>query len=193
MKRRKLLEDTVIVITADHGEEFRDHNSVGHGHTLYNELLHVPLIVFAPGLIPEGRVVTTTTEVIDVIPTVMALAGLKPYEKHRGDSLLELLRGPEPLLPLAAFSAMGRLASTIMIGRYKLIRYYAWGGKDMAFDLKADPKEQTDLSKTRPLLMRYLDRYLEFWGGAHQIWNKSRHGRIGDHRTRSESHMRSAR
>lgn len=193
LKKRKLLENTVIVVTSDHGEEFRDHNSVGHGHTLYDELLHVPLVIFAPGLVPEGRVVTTTTEVIDVMPTVLEMAGLRPYDKHRGKSLLPLLRGPEPLMPLAAFCAMGSLASAIMIGRYKLIRYYAWGGKDMIFDLKSDPKEQHDLSKTRPILMRYLDRYLEFWGGAHQIWSKRVHGRIGDHRTKSESQIRSAR
>jgi len=90
------LEDsTLVVITADHGEEFGDHRGFEHGHTLYEELLHVPLIMRLPGGLPEGRVVKSAVRLIDLAPTVLELAGLAPVESFAGESLIPLVQGDE--------------------------------------------------------------------------------------------------
>ena len=76
LKRFNLMENTIIILTSDHGEEFWDHKSFGHGHTHYNEVLHVPLIIgntsnFKPRRVPQY------TQHLDVFPTILSLAGIK--------------------------------------------------------------------------------------------------------------------
>jgi Sulfatase/Domain of unknown function (DUF5666) len=89
----ELLDDTVFVVTADHGEELADHGAMlAHGRTLYRELLHVPLIVKFPDGAFAGRHVGEPVELIDVVPTLLDLLGRPPLAVS-GKSLLPLLRG----------------------------------------------------------------------------------------------------
>ena len=92
------LDETLLIVTADHGEEWGDHLSMGHGHTLYNELLEVPLIVRHPSFTPGRR--SEIVRLIDVLPTLIELCGLQaPEAELQGRSLVPLLRGmpdPEP-------------------------------------------------------------------------------------------------
>ncbi len=104
-----VLGDSILVVASDHGEDFGDHDVVirfgqqqevvgrHHGHSLYNELLHVPLILRAPGRLPAGRRVTTTVRLIDVLPTLVALTGVETPAAARfeGESLLPLVTGAE--------------------------------------------------------------------------------------------------
>ncbi len=90
------MDDTLIVLTADHGEEFDDHGGFEHGHTLYNELIRVPLVVWGPG-IEAGRH-ESPVSLIDLFPTSLDLLGLPSVEGLRGRSLATLLGGDaEPL------------------------------------------------------------------------------------------------
>jgi arylsulfatase A-like enzyme len=92
------IDDTLIIFTADHGEELFEHGGHGHGHTLYNELLRVPLILRHPGLQP--RRVTETVRLIDILPTVIDLFDLESNGAMiQGRSLLPMLFGdidPQP-------------------------------------------------------------------------------------------------
>jgi len=88
-------DDTIMVITADHGEEFMEHGGTSHAFTLWNELIHVPLIVIAPGLIPPGVVIDTPVQSLDIYPTLCELAGIAAPEGLQGASLAHLLRGEE--------------------------------------------------------------------------------------------------
>jgi len=72
LKRYHLLNNTFVVITADHGEEFLEHNYVAHGWTLYNESLHIPLILWAPGSIRTKRF-NTLVSTVDILPTILEL------------------------------------------------------------------------------------------------------------------------
>lgn len=72
LKKQKLLNNTLVLITADHGEEFLEHNYVEHGWTLYNESLHIPLILWAPGIITPKRF-TSLVSTVDILPTVLEL------------------------------------------------------------------------------------------------------------------------
>ncbi len=82
---------TIVVITSDHGEEFGDHGGMGHGRTLQQEVLRVPLVIAAPGLLAPAAVAAPVS-LLDVAPTVLDLLGLAPIPGHRGVSLVSRAR-----------------------------------------------------------------------------------------------------
>jgi arylsulfatase A-like enzyme len=83
-------EKTLVVFTSDHGEEWLDHGRTFHGQSVYGEMNNMSLILRGPG-IPKGAVVTPSVQVIDVMPTLLALGGLEPPKGLQGSSLLDLL------------------------------------------------------------------------------------------------------
>jgi choline-sulfatase len=87
LTRLGLSERSIVVITSDHGEEFGEHGSLGHGRTLHQEVLRVPLVIAAPGMLAPVEV-TTPTSLLDVAPTVLDLLGLAPIAGQRGVSLV---------------------------------------------------------------------------------------------------------
>jgi arylsulfatase A-like enzyme len=84
---RGLLDETLVVLTADHGEQFGEHGQFGHGRSLYGEETHVPLIVFGPAGVPEGREVADPVSLRDVAATIADLAGLAADSPFPGRSL----------------------------------------------------------------------------------------------------------
>jgi len=96
LESRSLWDDTILVVTSDHGEGFWEHERLLHGHTPYEEQIRVPLLVRAPPALgfPVGRR-TEPVGLIDLMPTLLELAGLPIPEHCRGESLLEALRGRE--------------------------------------------------------------------------------------------------
>lgn len=87
-----LTEDTLIVVTSDHGEEFWEHGSTLHGHSLYEELVRVPFIMFWPGGLPARPVLHQQVSHIDIMPTVLDAVNLPIPEQCLGNSLLPLLK-----------------------------------------------------------------------------------------------------
>jgi len=164
-------DDAVVVLTADHGEEFGDHGAREHGHTLYQELLHVPLVVRAPGFAP--RRVPDRVHLVDVLPTLVELldlAGAPAPADLAGVSLVPALRGHE--LAQRAFLGELRLrarnaADCLIRGRWKLIverdpdEPDGAGGRALLFDLERDPRETRDLAGRHPALVRELAAELE--------------------------------
>ncbi len=105
LEARGIWDDAVVILTADHGEEFWDHGDFEHGHTLYSELIHVPLIVKAPsaaGVAP--RAVDAQVRVLDTLPTVFDLCELSDPGTFSGDSLVPLMRGDTEERERPAFS-----------------------------------------------------------------------------------------
>ncbi|MBL8840881.1 MAG: sulfatase [Planctomycetes bacterium] len=93
LERQHGLENLILVITADHGEEFMEHGGTSHAFALWNELLHVPLLIVAPGLLPEGVVIDAPVPSIDLYPTLCELAGVALPDGLQGKSFAPLLRG----------------------------------------------------------------------------------------------------
>jgi len=93
LKDTGVLENTLAVIASDHGEEFWEHGLGAHGHSLYSELIHAVLMIWSPKLIPKPRRVAEPVQLIDIMPTVLELAGLDPPAGLEGRSLVPLLRG----------------------------------------------------------------------------------------------------
>ena len=162
LRRERILDRAVLVVTSDHGEDLWDHSSLrspGHGHSLYEELLHVPLFFRAPGLIRAGGRIATPVSLLDVAPTLLALAGLPPDPDHRGRSLERALRdGKEPdVVPIQAESIeYGPGRFSLRQGDLKVIvtpapdQVNAGVGFPVEpveiFDLRTDPREEHDLS-----------------------------------------------
>ena len=105
-------DDTLVVFMSDHGEEFLDHDRMFHGHTVYNELTQVPLIMRWPGGIPAGVVVDENVQLIDIMPTLLDLSGLPHPEGLQGRSLLPFVSGDEGAVrewsPRPSFSEKAR-------------------------------------------------------------------------------------
>ncbi len=158
-----LAGDTVVVVTADHGEELWDHDDLGHGHSGYQELLHVPLVIAGPGI--ERRRVAEPVSLIDLTPTILDLAGLPVPEQLAGKSLVAVLesrREPPPATPVYA-EGMVRVLETgdplffrsVLAGDHKLILDFARERK-LLFDLGADAGETSNRIAARPEVGRGL-------------------------------------
>jgi arylsulfatase A-like enzyme len=146
LEQRRLLDHTVLVLLSDHGEEFWDHGSVLHSHTLYQELLHVPLIWRLPGGQFAGRRVPALIRNMDVAPTILDLVGISPQPTFQGRSLFPLMRGDAT----AAMSGIAEMqtARTLLDPPWKLV--LEDGDQARLFHLTADPGEHRDLAKQEP-------------------------------------------
>ena len=88
-------DDTLLVFMSDHGEEFLEHGRHNHGATVYGEMVNVPLFFWWPGVVPAGAVVDEVMQSIDVMPTVLELAGLSVPEQAQGQRLVPLMAAPD--------------------------------------------------------------------------------------------------
>ena len=122
--RPEVLANTLVVLTADHGEELFDHGGWKHGQTLYEEQIHVPMIWRWDGHIPAGRRLAGTVRLLDLAPTLAAAAGAAPDPGWEGVDLLPALTGAAPLAERPAFAeglSSGPLRAAAVLGRLKLI------------------------------------------------------------------------
>ena len=156
LKARGLWDSSVIVLTADHGEEFMDHGGMEHNRTLYDEMLRVPLIVRAPGLRP--RIVEVQTQSVDLVPTMASVTGqtLQPGEVH-GSNIWPVLEGRGGADADAYAEIVGRRFA-LRTRKWKLISSLQ-GGKEL-FDLTADPREQNNLARSNPAVASQLENTL---------------------------------
>jgi arylsulfatase A-like enzyme len=154
--------DALVVLTSDHGEQFGEHGLYQHGNSLYDVLLHVPLIVRAPGLVPAGKRIAMPVGLLDVVPTVLELLGLPVPGQVEGRSLVPLLNDHElARIPLFA-ELTGSIAARDSGWKWIIDRE---GTHADAFDVAADPAETTNLNPseavsdaTRALLTDFLNR-----------------------------------
>jgi arylsulfatase A-like enzyme len=93
LKELGVLENTLIIVVSDHGEEFWDHGWTAHGHSLYQELAHCVFLMWNPKLLGNARRVSEPVQLIDVMPTVLDLLSVKAPEIVQGQSLVPLIKG----------------------------------------------------------------------------------------------------
>jgi arylsulfatase len=134
--------NTVTVITADHGEQFFDHGGFEHNTTLYEELIHIPLIVTAPKLAP--RVVETPVELLDLYPTLLGFAGLEPEQEVPGRDLSRVSADGGTARP--AFAENAGALNAVRLDDWKLIRHA--NGREELYNLRTDPRERHNLAST---------------------------------------------
>jgi arylsulfatase A-like enzyme len=167
LDRRGLLDHTLVVVTADHGEAFGDHGAWGHGHSLFDELIHIPLLVLGPnGLVRPGWRSAAPVRQIDLEPTILAACGVHPATNLPGRSLLAVLAGREadpPAVPVfSSLDAGGTAAWSLEEADHKVI--VVKRGLEqvaLAFDLGRDPRERRDLDRDPPPWVAALDRDID--------------------------------
>jgi len=153
-------DDLVLVVTADHGEEFLEHGGFEHGHTLYDELVRVPMVIRAPGQLAPA-VVETPVRHIDLAPTLCELCDLPLPEQFLGRSLVSLAGGEAgaPRPTLAHGNMWARPQTSWTSGGWKLI--VRDGVAPELYEVAADPAEQRDLAGSRPEELARLQAELE--------------------------------
>jgi arylsulfatase A-like enzyme len=157
---RSPLADSLVVVVSDHGEELGDHGSLeGHGWTLYEEILHVPMIWNFPDSAYQGTVVREPVGLIDVAPTILDFLDIESPDQFQGRSLLPLLKPREEMAaspPVVADSGgrFGIFKRAVRGPRFKLIETRDTGDSEIGlpidagyelYDLESDPGEQQDL------------------------------------------------
>lgn len=175
----EVLDNTLIVLTSDHGEELYDHGGWKHGQTLYEEQIHVPLIFRWDRRFPAGQRLRGTVELVDLMPTLMAALGAEPDPLWQGRNLLSALAGEAPLPRRPAFAqhlSSGPLRAASVLDGNKLILFnrqapfdppdklqeYLWR-QDLErmetvelYDLGKDPGEQDNRAGADPAAVENL-------------------------------------
>jgi arylsulfatase len=160
-----LRENTFLAFTADHGDEFWEHGGYQHGHSLYNELVHIPLILRGPGLGPQK--IESVVRHVDLAPTLTEVAGTPFHADARGSSLLALLNGAAQT-DRAAFSEALFLTpekKAIRQGGLKLITDRLDETSEL-YDLSSDPRESANLAARETETLSGLKRQLDEWQAA---------------------------
>ena len=155
---RSGLDNTIIVITADHGEEFAEHHGFGHARTLYEEVLRVPLIISLPNSVP--RVVDQRVSIVDLAPTLREIVGLEPAERSDGISLGLLLDGQSRAHPpIYAENFLSSQCRAVVWSDWKLV-FTSRGNVYELYDLRTDPHEQKNLVDDHPARLLALQKVL---------------------------------
>jgi len=189
MKQWSILDNTLIIITSDHGEELFEHGFIGHASTslnakLYDEIIHIPLIIWWP-IKTKHRVVDELVQQIDIIPTILDMLGLPPFEGLHGYSLLPSIQGKPAnnLRPVFCETILGGYQSTKEMEEIKLrcVRTKEWkliytntpghdlnsegvsNGRYELYNLSNDPKEERNIFENHPDVARDLKKKLLQW------------------------------
>ena len=172
-----LSENTLIVITADHGEGLMQHNWLQHGLNIYEEAVRVPLLVRWPDHIPQGKIISEPVGLVSLAPTILDLVGIKPgNEPFQGQSLGPVLRGEMTLDKDRSIYLYrqhyeegeegGAISNGdkfgIRVGTWKYIEGEKENTKEL-FDLSTDPGELTNLYYTFPKKAAELTSQLKEW------------------------------
>ncbi len=195
----ELTDDTILVVTSDHGEEFGEHDGFFHGRTLYQDQLHVPLIVSLPRTRERyrsfrARRVPAIVEHVDVLPTLLELAGVERDSlRMEGESLVPLLKG-KPQSTSLAIADFGRTTvegGAIISEAWKYIEVRPEPGDELSrmngeylFELSRDAGEQDNLIDAPP---PSLDRMRQKLQKLRKEWAQEESLREVDGRPRSQN------
>lgn len=146
LRSRGMLDDTLTVITADHGEEFFEHGNKGHQKTLFDEVVRVPLVLHWPGQLPAGLVVRDQVRSIDLMPTLLGVARAARLPAMQGRDILPLaqrgaLSPQAAMLELYADGQDQRALRTLELKAYSRGTLRGRRLADVAYDLAQDPQE----------------------------------------------------
>jgi choline-sulfatase len=176
LKSWNVWDQTMLIVTADHGEEFFEDGRCGHGGSLRDSLIRVPLLIHDPSRFPGGTIVEEGAEGVDLKPTILGAIGLQPAPTVQGHSLAPLAQGFGRGWPTPSYASMYEYAHAMRIGRWKL-RVGATG-IPIVEDLVDDPDEKKDFSGVRPIERRMLTDNLGLFLALREQWKKASWGPV---------------
>lgn len=169
LRELRILDDTILIITSDHGENLGEHNLIKHSFSLYDTLLHVPLIIRYPKISNSGLRIKNQVQIIDIFPTILDMLKIKwEGEKNiQGISLFKRMKQPQSMyviaeqeIPADDVDRLKRANSRFDVFQYacnsKALRTeefkYIWtsNGKEELYNVADDPAELNNLSATHP-------------------------------------------
>ncbi len=153
LETNELLENTLVILASDHGEEFFEHSQYGHGQSLYEEMIKLPLVVWGEGF-PGGTTIDTTVSNIDIVPTILDYLGEPIPDDLPGIPLQDIASGEfseDRMIFGEGNLRRGYHTKFVIDWPYKCITDY-FTGETMLFNLEEDPGEMNDLSRENPEL-----------------------------------------
>lgn len=163
LEAQGLYDDALIVLTSDHGEEFHEHGGWWHGTTLYDEQIHIPLIVKLPGNRNAGARESALARSVDIAPTMLTIAGAGVPAAVQGRNLFGTATAPTAVY--AEEDHEGNVLETIRTAEWKLILANPGNPRGLAevelYDLVADPGERNNLAASQPARVAELRKDLE--------------------------------
>jgi len=159
LKELGMYDDTLLIITADHGEAFGEHEGIfKHADKPYNELIHIPLIMHLPGLLPTGKVVEQNVQLLDIAPTILDVLSIQRNEQFQGMSLLPLITGgPREALESRTVYAVGKGVTATIRDDWKLLKDQ---DKASLYDLSTDPGETKNVADENAPVVNSLEEEL---------------------------------
>ena len=174
---RGIADDTMIIVTADHGEELWEAGRCGHGASLRETLVHVPLFVRYPPLIQKGTIVEEGVDAMDILPTLADALGEPPPARAQGESLVALAQGIGRGYVRPSYASQYEYAHAMRVGSWKI-----WLGKDggtRVYDLAEDPGEKAPVTD-RPIERRFMSDLLHLFLANRLRWSKRRWGVVSN-------------
>ncbi|HET7294708.1 MAG TPA: sulfatase, partial [Vicinamibacteria bacterium] len=166
MEELGLWEETVVIVTADHGEALYEHDGfVGHNQQLYEPSVHIPLVIrFPGGRGPAGLRVAGLVDTLDLAPTIVELFGLprEAAQGFTGRSLLPLLSGAPAKEVVFSRTTSERPRYMARDTRYKYVFHSRFGPEEL-YDLVEDPGETRDLVRVKPLVVAFYRQLVARW------------------------------
>ena len=159
LERKGYGNNTLVVFTSDHGEELYDHKGWNHGHTVHEELAHIPLVVTGPG-VPSGRRVPGLVSLIDIAPSLLHWVGIEVPPSFEG----AVLTRPHPDRMVFTRSSFSPRKMAVRQGHWSLHRDEH--GQYALYDLRVDPDEHRSVATEHPEPLRQLSAALEQWASG---------------------------
>ncbi|MBN1444790.1 MAG: sulfatase [Candidatus Omnitrophica bacterium] len=183
LERLNLLDETIFIITSDHGEQLLERGALGHSScsmegTLYDENIKIPLIIRCPRLLPQGRIIKKQVSQVDIMPTIFDMLGLAIQGTVDGKSLLPLIREERTDFHEVAYAMTQPCGWQLMKGDdrmlyclrtpdWKLIRFNdprsSVSEDYRLYNLQNDPGEEVNLASENPQITERLKKKLELW------------------------------
>ena len=168
-----IADQTMVIVTGDHGDEQWEVGRVGHGGSVRESLVWVPLVIHYPPLFP-GKMIDGGVEVIDIVPTIADVMGVEADPEWQGESLLALANGVGGGYERMIMASQYENAHAVRMGGWKL--RVAGAAKPRLFNLAAEPGEKTDLVDSAPIPRRLLADGLWLLRANNEDWKKTRWG-----------------
>lgn len=159
LKSNGMWDNTIIVLTGDHGQAFYEHGFASHASAIFDEVMKVPLVIRAPQLKPgtEDRLV----QHVDIAPSIVGLLGLPAHPSFQGIDLLNTAPDPKRSAYMVAQTPLAYQYGIVRSG-HKLI-YDERDRRYSLYDLVSDPGEKTDLAAAKAALVQELAKRLQTW------------------------------
>lgn len=164
LAERGLWDDTLVIVTSDHGDEFLEHGYKGHRRNLYQSTLQVPLVVKMPRGRWAGKRIDSLVGIVDLAPTILELAGLESPPEFNGRSLLSLMKQGHDTQRYYYFADLEGKMKSVLGDRWKMITHHGeTARRPELFDLDSDPQERRNIALQEPDALEGMVAIQEDW------------------------------